>query len=237
MRCKTLPFVAALLSLGITASAHAGYLVNTLSNATLPGNGFISQSIAGGIYAQSFVTDSTGINEVEFLLTNSTATTGSVVVTLRADNGSDKPATTALNTLATINAASLPVGSVSTFDYSNLGITGLTINTRYWIEITHGAGSTPSTATEMTTSPTALGDVATGSTSIFQSATNLDNNGTDTTSKYMALCVSDDNSCSVVNTASFVDGLPTPEPAGIAVLGVGLIFLGAARYRASTRAV
>src|ERR1700761_348244 len=107
MRLRRASGAIAFLGLAFASSAHAAtYLVDTLSNSTIPGNLFTSQSIGSGFYAQSFVTDSTGIDDVEFLLSNSAATSGSIVVTLRADSGSatPSPASTVLDTIANINA-------------------------------------------------------------------------------------------------------------------------------------
>jgi hypothetical protein len=222
---------AAALFVGFSASAHA-YVLNTLGN-----TGDSSQSIGSTLAAESFEADGNGIGDVVLALSTSTGGTGNIVVSLRA-NHSGAPGTL-VDAIATISASSIPVGVEAYYQFYNLPVSNLISGTQYWLQVAHGVGSSSTNASVDTTAApsSAIGDVF-GPNNLFSTSTSTAGQAT----PYMVACISDDNSCggftggtfspSSINAAdSFNEAVP--EPAGLAVLGVGLVAVGWSCRRAA----
>lgn len=211
--------------LGLCASAHAGIIVNTIGV-----GGDTLKPLAGGASAESFIATSTGLGDIELALSKtSAASTGSVVITIRADTGSNKPSSTVLDTIATVLEQNIPTGSESLFDFYNISLANpLTIGSRYFINVTYtGINSadvyTTAIAPSVGTASTVL---AAGNTDYSYAG------GAGTTSSLMMICISTDGSCAAANGAIYSSvNTAAPEPASVAIVGAGLTGLGWVRRR------
>jgi hypothetical protein len=222
MFMQKLSFGAVAVLLGSTAMAHASPILDSIV-----ASGETAKALGLRGAAESFVADSTGIGDVELQLQRTGTSTGSIVITLNA-NGTNAPGAV-LNTIATITASTIPT-TETLYDFYNLGITGLTAGTTYWIEVAKGSTGTASVNTFTNTATPAYGSA---------NATYWAGSGSATTVPVLSTCVSDTNLCDVLHTPTvnyaFNQATPTPEPTTMAILGTGLVGLGWSRRRAMAK--
>jgi hypothetical protein len=229
MLVRHITILASALLLGSQVSAHAE-LFNTIGV-----GGDTSRTISSGTSAESFVATSTGLGDLELELSKTNvASTGSVVITIRADTGTDRPAASVFDSVATISETLIPT-TESLFDVYNIALTNpLTIGTRYFLEVT----TTGSNSASIYTTPDAP-TAGTASTSLVAGATDYSySGGAGITSTLLMACVSADSSCLSFNGGVAYDTInEAPEPASMAILGTGLISLGWSRRRAKAKHV
>ena len=176
--------------------------------------------------AESFEVGASGtISEVELAMFKTSAlTTGSVQISLDANNGSNEPGTL-LDPLASLSDMFLPSRNTRyIIDITGLDVTGLSAGTEYWIEVSETSGTT--TSQEGYTDPNAASEGALSYTSYLAETST----GTFTTSAAqppsLAVCISGDNSCMADNglNASNSNYLsdPIPEPPSSVLLAAAL---------------
>ena len=208
-------FCSFALLLAFGTSAHASIISNTLDG----DSGDTVKTLISRAAAKSFTAGATGIlNDLEIDL-NKTGSTGSIAITLNANNAGVPG--TPLNTIASLTASSLP-SSETLYDFYNLAIAGLTPGSTYWITV---AKTGTATSADVFTTATAA---AIGTGQIYWPGTSATS-----TTTFLTDCVSSDNACDASFPAStgtsFNKATPTPEPASIAIIGAGLAGLGLSR--------
>jgi hypothetical protein len=187
--------------------------------------------------AESFEVGASGtISEVELaMFKTSSLTTGSVKISLYANNGSNEPGTL-LDPLAALADMFLPSRNTRyIIDITGLDVTGLSAGTEYWIEVSETSGT--STSQEGYTDPNAASEGALSYTSYLAEAPT---SGMFTTSAAqppsLAICISGDNSCMADNglnasNSNFLSD-PIPEPPSSVLLAAALSGLAMVRrYR------
>jgi PEP-CTERM motif len=214
------------LSAGIAATAHAAPILSTMGNV-----GDLTKSLST-VAAESFVLASgTGISEIEIALGRASAANGSIIITINSDNGSNKPGSV-LDTVATLSESL--IGTTEGFyNFFNLPINDLTAGVRYWVQV--AKVGTVSTSVYTTTAAPSPNGAASASATIAAGNTNYyPGLGPSKTSILEVMCLSADNSCASTFAATLsFDQTPTPEPASLAIVGVGLAGIGWIRRRKS----
>jgi PEP-CTERM motif len=216
--------LAILFLAGAGAQAMAAPTYDSLTSGAGTAASFNTES-----YAVAFSLSSPGgLSEIELELQRANAagdSSGSVVITLNAnDNG--EPGSL-INTLATIDDTSLAASVASIVDITGLGVTGLSSDTTYWIEIAKGGTST--TRIEPYTDKNAP---------LISNGPDLE--ATETTGSFsatstppeIALCISGDDSCASTTDLPITLSInEAPEPASLAIFGSGLLSIGWVRRR------
>ena len=129
---------AVLLGLAV-GSANATLLVSTSNTQT----NFTGLNATTRL-AQSFIAASTDLDNIYMWVSKGATSTGSIVITLRADN-SGQPDATVLHSLGGPIAESDLPGSKAIVELFDIGINDLTVGDRYWIEMnSDSAGPTAS---------------------------------------------------------------------------------------------
>lgn len=220
-----------LLAAGAWSSARAAGILEQ-SLATPAGTGSLQNLLRP--VAESFVASGTTISDLEFVVSTS-ATSGSLLVTLWADSGTGSgPTGSAIATLASLSLSTIHgfggSGAAGLVDLYNLqllsGASHLTSGNTYWIEYAAGA----STALYLNST------VATGPTSYWKTALI---NSTPSGTAFLEQCVSTGNECQgsvfAFPTATSLS-VSAPEPATLALLGSALTGIGLARRRQGKKA-
>jgi hypothetical protein len=237
MRINLTTICASAIALGLSCSANASPIVDSLGNyissskTESPADAL--HSVASQVAAESFVATSTSLSDVEVLL-QSTSESGSIVVTLWTNSGNDPG--TQLDSIGTVQLSSIDTANPALVSFTNLGVTGgkvtnLTVGTEYWIEVgTPNSPANGSTTNVLTTTSTYL---TYGVASTAGAATDTDyfhGTGVGGTNPLMAVCIDTDGSCISLQTASVtMNETPssnTPEPASLAIIGSGLAVIG-----------
>jgi hypothetical protein len=226
----TIPALA--LFLGLCSAANATPLIDTVG---LGGDATRTLNSIGST-AESFIADSTSIGDIQLELARTGATTGSVVVTLYSDNSDTLGSPIAGDAIQTVQESAIP-GAESLFDFHNISLaTQLVAGTRYWVDVIKSG--TVSSEVFTTTGTPVYGVGSTGMSTNPDNTTYYKGTSVPSTSPLMAICISDDNSCETLNTASvsYNEGpAATPEPASAAIIGAGLAGIGFARRRRNSK--
>jgi hypothetical protein len=181
--------VAGLMVLATAVGADAAIIYNSLTTASNLGSTINTYSVAN-----SFTAIGSTLTEVEIALekANSLGGNGSVVITLNADNGLSGPGSV-LYILDTISDAWLPnSGTKYMIDLNNMGIVTLNPGTKYWIEVAKN-GSNSTAIKDYTTSSAPTTGSGEYATKLVSGAFVVN-----TIPPEMALCISDDNSCTLI---------------------------------------
>jgi hypothetical protein len=209
--------------------AHAAPIYDAITSGATTTSTY--NSVATGA---SFQATSNQLSEVEIALqrvTSSLDNTGSVVITLNADNGQtgghDGPGAV-LDLIYTLNDTSIAAGQKDIFDFTNLGI-ALTQGTTYWIEVSKASGSGRTNIEGFTNTTPNAGYSA----DTYATATTSSGPFSDATTPQLQTCLSSDNSCVSDNSqVVFLSTSAVPEPTTMALLGTGLVSLGWSRRKA-----
>jgi hypothetical protein len=220
--------LAGFVGLCIASPSHAA-VISTLSGSQTDQ----AVSINSGPAGELFTADSTRLRDVEVELSTTGTTSGSIVVTIRNYNANKLG--TVVDTITTLNEALIPT-TETLFDFYNISLTTpLTIGSAYYISVGKAPGSTAISTSIYTTA--ALPSTGTPGTTAGTS-----NNASFTdyaigtalgmTTKFMAVCVSDDLACDNATPAALAYSFnEVPEPATVGILGAGLAGLGSIRRR------
>lgn len=222
---RTLGAAAVLLGLAV-GSANATLLVSTSNTQT----NFTGLNATTRL-AQSFIAASTDLDNIYMWVSKGATSTGSIVITLRADN-SGQPDATVLHSLGGPIAESDLPGSKAIVELFDIGINDLTVGDRYWIEMnSDSAGPTASARWHFRTGFVG----STALTPIAPTTTMRSLNGVISTTSVFQVCASDgigvESNCSDQGFGQpflSIDVTPenAPEPMTIAILGAGLAGLG-----------
>lgn len=242
-------YTAGLLVLGSTIGASAGpspMFYESINSSTTPGLAFSGLNFAA---ANSFrMGTATNLSEVEIALqrTSTFASTGSVIITMNADNGLagalDAPGAV-LYTLYTLTDVSLGAASKKDLlDITNMGIVGLNSGTTYWIDMVR-VGTVASKISVYTDASAPTVPAGTNASDYYytnQVAAAI--TSVASTGPEIQMCLSSDNSCGSANTGFITNGTifttsqpSVPEPATLAILGSGFLGVGWFRHRAKAR--
>jgi hypothetical protein len=221
--------LAGVLGLCIASPSYAAVIVSALSS--LP----VDQAVSISTYAagELFTANSTMLRDVEVELSTTGTTSGSIVVTIR--NFVSNKLGTVVDTIATLSETVIPK-TETLFDFYNISLaTHLTIGNAYYISVGKAPGSAAISTSIYTTA-------ALPSTGTLGTSAGTGNNGSFTdyaigptagiTTKFMAVCVSDDLACRNAMPATLAYSFnEVPEPATVGILGAGLAGLGYLRRR------
>ncbi len=242
---RTLGAAAVLLGLAV-GSANATLLVSTSNTQT----SFVGLNSTARL-AQSFIAASTDLDDIYMWVSKGATSTGSIVITLRADTGGGAPSATVLHALGGPIAESALPGTKNILQLFDIQINDLTVGDRYWIEMNSDPSGPAASARWMSrtglTGSSALTPIAPTTTMRF-------NSGTTSITSLFQVCASDgigvESNCSdqgfgqpflaIDVTLLAIDVTPenAPEPMTIAILGAGLAGLGvlSRRRRQSAKA-
>jgi len=221
---------AGMILLGATVSAQASVLYDNLAESQ---NLDSFSNYSSNLIGASFNTDSASnldLTDVVLLLGDGTSGS-SLVVTLHSDSGGVPGGVISGASWTVSNPTFSTTGN---YDFHLTSAITLTANTTYWVEGTATGTGSWSYTTNLAAGTPLTGAGAIGNQSYFENGA-ANNNGSNGAAYQMCAVTgaSGTGACSVTSlVATINNSSATPEPATLAILGAGILALGAVRrYR------